>query len=78
MARKSPLQKYSVLRERRTVMAVDADVHALAVAHATRNNITVRQAAGELMLAGVAHLEALKAAEKANPPRVLLPTETTD
>ena len=78
MAKRHYLQKYRVLRRGKTTLTLDLDVHAFVVAHATRNEITVRRAGRELILAGAAYLSAREDAEKANPLKILLPTETTD
>ena len=50
-------------------MTIDLDVHAFVVAHATRNEITMRRAARELVLAGAAYLTAREAAEKVTCPQ---------
>jgi len=78
MAKRHYLQKYRVLRRGKTTLTLDLDVHAFVVAHAMRNEITMRRAARELVLSGAAYLAAREAAEKANPLRVLLSAETTD
>ena len=60
---KNSFSKYRRLAKRRVQIMVSAEAHAFIVGYATKRDITLYQAATELVLTGVAQTAAQKVAE---------------